>query len=206
MNPVFLFLPALLLLTPAAEAANWHTLPGGAQMTLLADQPQLEPTDKDKKKDKKLKVWDKITYSRLHQAIPGDFYYTSAKSLTEINCTARTLKPLLRIYYDSDGNEVKSIHYRSSEPAEAVVPDTSGEAVFNFACAFKAASAATKTAPRTKSPVQAKASQPLAKPNMSKEKTKEPQKPQTPAGAKPSPPLTPSAPIAKSADTKKTLH
>ncbi|BCB27626.1 hypothetical protein SKTS_25120 [Sulfurimicrobium lacus] len=206
MNPVFIFLPALLLLTPRAEAANWHTLPGGAQMTLQADQPQLEATDKDKKKDKRLKVWDKITYSRLHQAILGDFYYTSAKSLTEINCTARTLKPLLRLYYDSDGNEVKSIHYRSSEPAEAVVPDTPGEAVFNFACAFKAASAVAKTAPRTKSPVQTKASPPPAKPDAAKEKTKEQKKPQPPIGTKPSPPLAPSALPAKSADTKKTVH
>lgn len=205
MNPVFLFLPALLFLTPGAEAANWHTLPGGAQMTLQADQPQLEPADKDKKKDKKLKVWDKITYSRSHQAMPGDFYYTSAKSLNEINCTARTLKPLLRIYYDSDGNEVKSIHYRSSEPVEAVVPDTSGEAVFNFACAFKAASAVAKTAPRTKSPVRAKASQPPAKPGAGKEKTKEPQKPQ-PAAGKPSQKPAPAASKAKPADTKTTVR
>ena len=191
MNPLFLLLSALLLLTPGAEAATWHTLQSGVQVTLQADEPQLEAidknaTDKEKKKDKKLKVWDKITYSRPRQAMPGDFYYTAAKSMTEINCTARTLKSLRRIYYDSDGNEIKSIHYGSSEPGEAVVPDTSGESVFNFACAFKAANAVAKTTPSPKSPAQAKTSQPPAKSDKSKEKAKEPQKPQAAASAKPS--------------------
>ena len=182
MNPLFLLLSALLLLTPGAEAATWHALQSGVQVTLQADEPQIEAmdknaTDKEKKKDKKLKVWDKITYSRPHQAMPGDFYYTSAKSLTEINCTTRTLKSLRRIYYDSDGNEIKSVHYGASESSEAVVPDTPGESVFNFACAFNAVNTTAKTTPRPKSSAPAKTSQPPAKPDTSKEKSKEPQKP-----------------------------
>lgn len=209
MNPVFLLLSALLLLTPVAEAATWHALQSGTQVTLQSDEPQFEAidknaTDKDKKKDKKLKVWNKITYSRPHQAMPGDFYYTSAKSLTEINCTAHTLKSLRRIYYDSDGNEIKSIHYGASEPSEVVVPDTAGESVFNFACAFKAANAVAKTTPRPKSPTPAKTKQPTAKANTSKEKAKEPQKPQ--AAAKPSPTPASAASTAKPADTKKAVR
>lgn len=203
MNLVFLLFPALLLLLPNAEAANWHTLPGGTQMTLQADDPQPEAADKEKKKEKKLKVWDKITYSRPHQAVPGDFYYTSAKSLVEINCTTRTLKSLQSVYYDGDGNELKSIHYTSSEPREAVVPDTPGESVFNFACAFKAASAIAKTTSHPKAPAAAK---PPTKSDRSKEKTKAPQKAKTPAPGKPSPAPAPAASPAKPGDTKKAVH
>jgi hypothetical protein len=209
MNPAFLFLSALFLFTPAAEAASWHTLQTSVQMTLQADEPQTEAvdknaTDKEKKKERKLKVWDKITYSRPQQAMPGDFYYVSAKSLLEINCTARTLTPLQRIYYDSDGNEIKSIHYGASERNEAVVPDTSGESVFNFACAFKAAKTVAKATPSPKSQPQAKTSQPTTKPvTTGKEKAKEPQKTQAAASAKSSPKPTSTAPTAKPADTKK---
>ena len=155
MNPAFLFLSALLIFTPAAEAASWHTLQTSAQMTLQANEPQLEavtknPTEEEKKKDKKLKVWDKITYFRPRQADPGDFYYTATQSFAEINCTKRTLKPLQRIYYDGDSNEIKSIRYDENEKVSVVVPDTPGESVYNFACTFKAEKALTKATPRPK--------------------------------------------------------
>ena len=202
MNPAFLFLSALLLFTPATEAASWHTLQTRPQISLQADEPQLEVVDKnateqEQKKDKKLKVWDKITYSRPQQAASGDFYYTATKSLTEINCTTRTLKPLRRIYYDGDDNEVKSIHYGANERSEVVVPDTSGESVFNFACTFKAAKALTKAAPRPET------KQSTTQPAAGKDKAKEP--PKTPAAASAKSPPEPSstAPTAKPADTKK---
>lgn len=115
-------------------------------MTLEADEPLFEAEDKpsqDKKKAKKLKVWDKITYSRPEQANPGDFYYSSSKSLQEINCTTRALKPLQKIYYGADGDEIKSILYSANERTKSVIPDTAEEWVFDFACNFKPPKAVT---------------------------------------------------------------
>lgn len=202
MNPAFLFLSALLLFTPVTEAASWHTLQANPQMTLQADDPQLETIDKnateqEKKKGKKLKVWDKISYARPQQADPGDFYYAATKSLTEINCATRTLKLLRRIYFDGDDKEIKSIHYGVNDGSEVVVPDTPGESVFNFACAFKAAKALTKAAPRPKT------KQPTTPLVAATDKMKEP--PKTPAAANTKSPPKPSstAPTAKPADTKK---
>jgi len=202
MNPVFLFLSALLLFTPATEAATWHTLQTKAQMTLQVDEPQLEAVDKNatdeaKKKDKKLKIWDKITFSRPQQADPGDFYYTTVKSLTEINCTTRTFKPLRRVFYDGDDNEVKSIHYDVNERSEVVVPDTSGDTIFNFSCTYKAAKALSKAAPRPKT------KQPTTQPAVTAEKAKEQQKNPAAAGATSPPKPAPTAPTAKPAETKK---
>lgn len=116
----------------------------GTQMSLQADEPQEEEvdkksTDQGKQKDKKLKVWAKIIYSQAQQAKPGDFYFTSEKSFSEINCSTRTLKVLQRFYYDSDGNEIKHIHYGGNDKYEAIAPDTTSESVYNFSCAFKKA-------------------------------------------------------------------
>lgn len=180
-------------------------------MTLQADEPQAEAvdnnaSDRGKKKDRKLRVWDKITYSRPQQAVPGDFYYASAKSLAEINCTAHTLKPLQRIYYDGDGHEIKSIHYGASERNEVVVPDTPGESVFNFACAFKATKAIAKVTPRTKPQPRAETSQSTSRPATSKKKAKEAQKPQTAASAKSPPKPSSTTPTTKPVDTKKSAR
>lgn len=197
MNPVFLFLSALLFFAPVAEAVSWHTLQTSAQMTLQAGEPLVEAMDKnaadqEKKKAKKLKIWDKTTYSRPQQARPGDFYYTSAKSLAEINCTAHTLKLLQKIYYDSDGNEIKSVQYDAKDRDKAVVPDTSNESVFNFACAFKAAKPVANSKKTSES-----------KPGTSTEKTKGTQKPQATDNTKASTQPAPVPPPAKPADTKK---
>lgn len=202
MNPAFLFLSALLIFTPAAEAASWHTLQTSAQMTLQANEPQLEavaknPTEEEKKKDKKLKVWDKITYFRPQQADPGDFYYTATLSFAEINCTKRTLRPLQRIYYDGDSNEIKSIRYDENEKVSVVVPDTPEESVFNFACTFKAEKALTKAVPRPKT------KQPATQPTAATDKKKEPPKAPAAASAKPPSKPSPTAPTVKPAETKK---
>lgn len=180
-------------------------------MILQADDPQVEIVDKkttntektppEKPKERKLKIWGKITYPQPKQAIPGDFYYTSAKSLTEINCTARTRKSLQKIYYDADGNEIKSIHYGVGEKSEAVVPDTPSEILFNFACAFSTTKASAK--PRATPSTQAQPKKSAEKNQPRKESTKEAQ-PKAAANAKPSPKPSSTAPTTKATDLKKT--
>lgn len=173
-------------------------------MSLQAAEPQQDAAEKNevgtqRKQDKKLKVWEKITYSRPQQAIPGDFYYTSEKSLSEINCTTRTIRPLRKIYYGSDGNEIKSIHHGETMKPDIIVPDTPAESVFDFSCAFKP----TKAAPQAKkSPTpQSKATaQPARdKPVTSKEKPKE----QTPATAKTATKPAPTSPTTTKQGTVK---
>lgn len=201
MNPVFLCFIPLFLFSPGAMAASWQTLQTNAQMTLQAAEPQQEladknGTDKQKKQDRKLKVWDKISYSRPQQAMPGDFYYAAAKTLNEVNCTARTIRMLQKVYYGSDGNEIKSIRHEAMKP-ETIVPDTQGEAIFDFACTLKPekAVAPAKTRPTS----QPKAPPPNAKPTAKADKPKEQQATKTAPGSKAASP----APAAKQNTTKK---
>lgn len=173
MNPAFLLLAALLLPVSPAMAGNWHALQNTAQELLEAGEPQLETSadnaqGKSRKKDKKLKVWSKITFSRPEQARPGDFYYASAKSLLAINCIQRTHRLLQKVYYAADGQEIKSVYYGEDEKIKFTVPDSAEERVLNFSCAFKVAKAEnqpprraqTKPAePKEKSPITSKAAQ-----------------------------------------------
>ncbi|PWB54682.1 MAG: hypothetical protein C3F18_06530 [Nitrosomonadales bacterium] len=146
MNPAFLLLAALLLPTSPVMAANWHTLQSTPQMLLQADEPEVEESElqaqgKSKKKEKKLTIWSKSTYSRPEQARPGDFFYASAKSHLAINCTKRTHRLLQKIYYAADGQEIKFVHYGEDERIEAIVPDSAEEQISAFACAFRAVKA-----------------------------------------------------------------
>lgn len=149
-------------------------------MTLQAADPQQEPADKgggdkQKKQDKKLKVWDKISHSHPQQAIPGDFYYTSAKTLNEINCTTRTIRSLQKIYYGSDGYEIKSIHHGETMKPETIVPDTQAESIFEFVCTPKpektTAPAKTRPTPQPKTPAQPANTKSATKGDKSKEQS-----------------------------------
>lgn len=153
MNPAFLFLPAMLLIAAPSHAVSWHTLKISPQMTLEAGEPQTEAedknaSDKEKKKDRKLKTWSRSTHSQPQQAKPGDFFYSSSKTLSEINCTARTVKSIEKIYFGDDGGESKHIRYSEREKGSPVVPDTSEELLLDFACNYKPPKAATPAAPR----------------------------------------------------------
>lgn len=158
MNPAFLFLPALLLFAPPSLGASWQTLKADAGMTLEAREPQAETAeakaaDQEKNKDRKLKIWSRNTHTQSQQAKPGDFYYTSSKTLWEVNCTARSVKPVEQVYYGDDGGESKHIRHTNGEKSRTTVPDTPEELLLDFACNFKQAKAAPPAAPRK--PVEA---------------------------------------------------
>lgn len=164
MNPAFLFLPAMLLFAPQSLGASWQTLKADAGMTFEAREPQAETaeaktTDPEKKKDRRLKIWSRNTHAQSQQAKPGDFYYTSSKTLWEVNCTARSVKPMEQVYYADDGGESKHIRYTNGEKSRSTVPDTPEELLLDFACNFKQA----KTAPPATA-AAAKPAQPVAAP------------------------------------------
>jgi hypothetical protein len=158
MKSAFLHLAALLLSTAPAMASNWNALQHNSEMLLEAGAPLPETSDgqdKAKNKEKILKVWSKATYPRPEQARPGDFYYSSEKTLREINCTKRTYRVLQKIYYSSDGQEIKSVRNVGNVNSENIVPDSAAEIILDFSCASKVANKEIKPARSSppKSPV-----------------------------------------------------
>lgn len=135
-----IFLPLLLMAISAPAAAAWHNLAAGQQMTLDAEEPKKltpkkPPPGKEADKDRKLQIWSKTTFTQAEQARPGDFFYSASKTMTEINCTAGTVKPLERVYYGDDGKEVKIVRYSDTDPGFPPVPDSEEDKIYNFACA-----------------------------------------------------------------------
>ncbi len=176
MNPALTLLAVLLLPVSSAFAGNWHPLQNNPQMLLEADTPQPDTSedndqDKTRKKDKKLKIWSKSTYSRPEQAMPGDFFYASDKSLMEINCTKRTHRLLQKVYYAADSQEIKLVRYGESAKADDIVPDSTEERISDFACTFKP----SKTENRTTKSAQPKSAVSAKKPDT---KDKSPQIPE----------------------------
>lgn len=154
MNPAFLLLAALLLPATSALAGNWHILQNNSRILLESNEPLQDSSESniqnnDKKKEKILKIWGKSTYSRPEQAQPGDFYYSSEKTLLSINCTKHTFKKLQKIYHSADGQEIKSIRFGDSGNFEPIIPDSTEEMIHDFSCGFKAEKTGGKAAKPT---------------------------------------------------------
>ncbi len=82
-------------------------------------------------------AWDREVYFMPEQARPGDFYFKSSKSLVRYGCDARTSDLLMRVYYDEDGGEIKTISAAYYGRLNYVVPDTDNEKKFEYACKYQ---------------------------------------------------------------------
>ncbi len=82
-------------------------------------------------------AWDREVYFMPEQARPGDFYFKSSKSLVRYSCDARTSDLLMRVYYDEDGGEIKTITASYYGRPNYVVPDTDNEKKFEYACKYR---------------------------------------------------------------------
>lgn len=118
-------MPAL----PAA-AASWHIVSTGDVKTEI-DESSLSRTGK------KTTLWLRASYADPQQARPGDFFFSSYKMQAQIDCTERTLKPLMKLYYAEDGGEIKAVRYTELDRPTPVVPETVEEKALQFACAAK---------------------------------------------------------------------
>jgi len=101
-------------------------------------------------------AWDREVYFMPEQARPGDFYFNSSKSLVRYSCDARTSDLLMRVYYDEEGSEIKTITASYYGRLNYVVPDTDNEKKFEYACKYqkpvekKTASLVTKKGKKSK--------------------------------------------------------
>ena len=82
-------------------------------------------------------AWDREVYFMPEQARPGDFYFKSSKSLVRYSCDARTSDLLMRVYYDEDGGEIKTISAAYYGRLNYVVPDTDNEKKFEYVCKYQ---------------------------------------------------------------------
>lgn len=127
--------------TGLAHAATWATVVPDKKAKVDVDTASIERTS-----DGKIRIWHRELYTprRLQEA--WAFSYGSLKQLSEITCDKRLLAPLRKIYFAENGGELKSEGFDSKD-ATPVVPESPGEAVFNYACRKKAAVAPVEPPP-----------------------------------------------------------
>jgi hypothetical protein len=85
-----------------------------------------------------VKAWERETHVKPEQAKPGDFFFTSVKTLAQYHCTDRTTTYSYRAYYDADGSEIKAITTGADlGKVDFLVPDSLEERKLIFACTYK---------------------------------------------------------------------
>lgn len=139
----FLLAPAILLLLPQpALAAKWVSIGsrGGAQI-------EIDANSLNRINDETLRIWHRESYAKPRIPDSGAFSYSRLTMLSEFQCAKRLAAPLQQIHGAADGSEIKSETFDGKE-ASPILPDSSSEAVFTYACKRKKAPAApalTKT-------------------------------------------------------------
>lgn len=160
-----------------AAAENWQTVRADEESRIEIDAATLARNDNDGS----VRAWERETFAKPRQAIPGDFYFKSVKSLALHHCTKRTTTYLFRGYYEEDGREIKSITTATDlANIEFLIPGSPEEHKLAYACNRKTASAKPSKPPEP--PAAAKEEKPDIPPS-------------PPAGAKAAPPAKP-APTA----------
>lgn len=84
-----------------------------------------------------VKAWERETHRKPEQAKPGDFFYSSAKTLAQHHCTERTTTYLFRGYFAADGSEIKTLAAGTDlGKVDFLVPDSPEERKLIFACTY----------------------------------------------------------------------
>lgn len=128
----------ILLLLPwfasfSAAAGNWKRVADDKKVRVEIEVTTLARDGNN------VKAWERETYHKPEQAKPGDFFFSSVKTLAQHHCTGRTTTYLFRSYFAADGSEIKTI---ATEPdlgkVDFLVPDSLEERKLAFACAYAA--------------------------------------------------------------------
>lgn len=137
------FILLVLACFPAA-AENWRPVRANEESRIEIDVATLIRNDSEDS----VRAWERETFTKPRQAIPGDFYFKSVKSLALHHCTKRTTTYLYRGYYEEDGREIKSIATAADlTKIEYLIPGSPEELKLAFACHHKTGSAKPRQPP-----------------------------------------------------------
>lgn len=129
-----------------AAASDWQRVSDDEKVHVEIDVATLAHDGKV------VKAWVRETHYKPKQAVPGDFYFKSAKSLAQFQCADRTITYLFRGYYAEDGSEIKAIDSTTDLcKVNFLIPDSREERQLTFACNYKhLAKKSGKSAPAKK--------------------------------------------------------
>jgi len=142
MQKTLAILFCALLLPASADAAKWLAVGGTSDKSGRAE---VDASSIHTAASGTVSIWHRENYAKPVFADSGAFSYARLTALSEFQCDKRLAAAVERSYASADGSEVKSESFDRPE-ARPVVPDSSLEAVFAYACAHGAKPAAAKVA------------------------------------------------------------
>lgn len=123
-----ILLPALLLPVPVL-AAKWVRLGNAKDQTRI----EVDAGSIHSASDGRLRIWHRESFSKPKIPDSGAFSFSRLTTLSEFQCDKRLAATLQQSYASADGSELRTESFDQRE-AKPVIPDSSLEAVFSYAC------------------------------------------------------------------------
>jgi carbonic anhydrase len=119
---------AACLVAAQSHGAQWKPVSIGPARSIYMDVDALD------RHGDLVQAWDwqKFTSEQTAKSWEGKFHWV--KSLSSYDCAQRTSAPMLKIYFDSEGAEVKRLHLEGLQFPAVVEPDSLREKLLNLAC------------------------------------------------------------------------
>ncbi len=137
------FFALLFTASGPALAVKWTSISEGATRAVYLDSDSLQRNGVD------VRVWTRETFTDEQRSTHTGALYFSSNALLRFDCAKRSIVPMLRILYGSDGTEIRRINLDAVELPSTVAPGSVQERLLERACATianKAAPAPIKAA------------------------------------------------------------
>jgi carbonic anhydrase len=182
MRTNFIWIGAGLMLAsagaPAFAAANWETVDHNRERKVFLDRSTVV------RQAGYAQGWERADFAELQPGERTGERFQSMKSLYRYDCVARTAVPMLHVYYQADGSELRRVDVQGLNPARTVETDSVRARLLDLACNPPAKKPVAKAAPARKpapNPAVSEEPKPIRKAVFVKPA------PKKPASAKPAP-------------------
>lgn len=128
LKTAFILLLALLATAGTAYAARWKPVKVTHEQSIYVDVEALVRSGNS------VQAWDWQKFDSPQTSAHLQSPYFWVKSLTNYHCIRRTTDAVLKIYFGSDGVEIKRVHLEGLQFPAAVEPDSLREKLLETAC------------------------------------------------------------------------
>jgi carbonic anhydrase len=142
---LLLLAAALLAIAGESWAAQWKVVRATPEKTTYVDAGSV------RRSGDAVQAWELEKFAADQTSKTWEGAYRTVKSLTAYDCARRTTEPVLRVYTNAEGLEVKRVQMQGLQFPTAVEADSLREKLFDMACEppkEKAAKAAEPQKPK----------------------------------------------------------
>jgi carbonic anhydrase len=118
----------LAVVAPAAAAPSWESVDVNRERKVFLDR------DTVVRRAGYSQGWERADFAELQPGERTGERFQSMKSLYRYDCIARTSVPMLHVYYQADGSELRRVDVQGLNPARTVETDSVRARLLDLAC------------------------------------------------------------------------